>query len=157
MQSIQVLPSNGNYGLAVLELGSNDKITISFDDTQDNDYSLSYRVIHCNADFTPSSLKEIEYMEGQNKTDINQVDLSFNTRINYTHYQLEFPSPYQKLKVSGLYQIEIFQNGAPQEVLAKIPFYVCESKVNIQAQVRVPQRVDYRKSRQELYITVNNT
>ena len=100
--SIVVESSNPDYsGLPVINLGSSDYLTVGFDDLADRDMSLRYRVVHLNTDGTSSSLREIEYVNGINKTDITDVNLSFNPRTNYVHYQFRFPEGNRYAKVSG--------------------------------------------------------
>lgn len=156
--SIQVTASNADYGsLPIFTLQGNDYLSVSFDDLFDRDMSLRYRVVLLNTDGTPSNLQEIEYFNGINKTDIQAGELSFNTRSNYVHYSFEFPQGQRNVKVSGAYQFEIFETSQPERVLLRIPFMVCEPSVKIDAQVKVPRRVEWRMSRQELSVKVNTS
>lgn len=154
--SIVVESSNPDYsGLPVINLGSSDYLTVGFDDLADRDMSLRYRVVHLNTDGTSSSLREIEYVNGINKTDITDVNLSFNTRTNYVHYQFRFPEGNRYAKVSGAYCFEIFEPAEPDKVLLRIPFMVCEPSVDIEVSIKAPRRVEWRLSRQELAVAVD--
>lgn len=154
--SVQVTSSNLDYEyLPVIDLGSSDRITVSFDDLEDRDMQLRYRVVHLNTDGTRSPLREIEYVSGINKTDITDVELSFNTRTNYVHYRFEFPQGGRNVKVSGAYQFEIFESSDPDKVLLRVPFMVCEPSIEIQAKAKAPRRVEWRLSRQELEVRLS--
>ena len=154
--SVQAVSSNPEYKyLPVINLGSSDRLTVSFDDLQDRDMLLRYRVVHLNTDGSRSSLREIEYVSGINKTDISQVELSFNTRTNYVHYRFEFPQANRNVKVSGAYAFEIFESSDPENVLLRVPFMVCEPHVKVKARAKVPRRVEWRLSRQELEVELD--
>ena len=136
--TVLVESSNPDYeSLPVINLRSSDYLTVSFDDLQDRDMALRYRVVHLNTDGTLSPLREIEYMDGINKTDITDVNLSFNTRTNYVHYEFRFPEGRRNVKVSGAFCFEIFEASDPGNVMLRIPFMVCEPSVLVDVDVKV--------------------
>lgn len=154
--SVQVISSNREYrDLPAINLKGGDYLEVSFDDLQDRDMSLRYRVVMLNTDGTVSDLREIEYFSGINKTDITEVDYSFNTRSNYAHYAFRFPDKGRGVKLSGAYRFEIFNTNWPDDVLLRIPFMVCEPSVQIATDIKVPMRVEWRLSRQELAVVVD--
>lgn len=155
--SVQALSSVPDCSLPLLHLNGTDKLTVSFDDLQDRDMNLRYRVAYLNTDGTPSTLREIEYVEGINKTDIDQVEYSFNTRSNYVHYSFVFPQKGRNVKLSGAYQFEIFESEHPDRILLRIPFMVCESGVSIDLKIKPPTRVDKVRSHQEIEVKVKLT
>ena len=154
--TVLVESSNSDYeSLPVINLRSSDYLTVSFDDLLDRDMALRYRVVHLNTDGTLSPLREIEYMDGINKTDITNTNLSFNTRTNYVHYEFRFPEGRRNVKVSGAFCFEVFEASDPDNVMLRIPFMVCEPSVLVDVDVKVPRRVEWRMSRQELAVVVD--
>lgn len=152
--SVQAVSSVPDCDLPLIHLNGSDRLTVSFDDLQDRDMNLRYRVVYLNTDGTPSSLREIEYVEGINKTDIREVEYSFNTRSNYVHYSFVFPEKGRNVKLSGAYRFEIFESDAPDRVLLGIPFMVCEPGVSIDLRIKPPTRVDLIRSHQEVEVKV---
>lgn len=150
-------PIASTINLPIIELGSDQKIEVHFDDVQDRDLNLRYRIIHCNADATlsPSGLNELEYINGQNQVYVEGSELSMATRINYVHYSFSVPNNYQQLKLSGVYKVEIFESDSPSKILLSVPFLVCEPSVKIKATVGLPKRVEYRFLKQELSVELN--
>ena len=154
--SVQAVSSNKEYGnLPVINLHSGDYIKVSFDDLQDRDMALRYRVRMLNTDGTPNDMREIEYISGINKIDITESDYSFNTRSNYAHYSFTFPEKGRGLKLSGAYRFEIFSPDEPDEVLLAVPFMVCEAEVLVNIEIKVPRRVEWRRLKQELAVTLD--
>ncbi|MDE7072324.1 MAG: DUF5103 domain-containing protein [Bacteroidales bacterium] len=59
--SVQAVSSNKDYeNLPIINLKGGDYLNVSFDDLQDRDMSLRYRVVLLNTDGSVSELREIE-------------------------------------------------------------------------------------------------
>ena len=76
----------------VIELNSNEKIKLSFDDLDADSKNYYYTIIHCNANWEPSDIRDSEYIEGFIENQITDYKFSFNTMQNYTHYNLIIPN-----------------------------------------------------------------
>lgn len=92
----------------VITLGTDDWVTISFDHFTHDYHRFIYKIVHCNADWTPSDLFEVDYMDGFNNQPIEDYDNSLNTTMLYTHYRLDLPNDDIQFKVSGNYRVEIY-------------------------------------------------
>ncbi len=55
-------------GCVVCHLSQPETLKLSFDVVDGNTESLYYSLIHCNADWQPSDLMEMEYVDGFNRT-----------------------------------------------------------------------------------------
>lgn len=64
VHTLQVRLSGDPLAPPVALLGSDNGIVVSFDMLEDNPQYLYYRVVHCDADWTPSLLSEVEYIDG---------------------------------------------------------------------------------------------
>ncbi|MBR3859146.1 MAG: DUF5103 domain-containing protein [Bacteroidaceae bacterium] len=92
----------------VITLGTDDWVTISFDHFTHDYHRFTYRIVHCNADWTPSDLFEVDYMDGFNDQPIEDYENSLNTTMLYTHYRLDLPNDNIQFKASGNYRVEIY-------------------------------------------------
>ena len=99
----------------VIVLGSDDWVTISFDHFTHDYHRFTYRIVHCNADWTPSDLFEVDYMDGFNNQPIEDYDNSFNTTMLYTHYRVDLPNDDIQFKASGNYRVEIYLDDDDNE------------------------------------------
>jgi len=60
-----LLHANGNEMQApVIELGSNEKLELSFDDLSNQYYLFHYTFVHCTSDWKTSDLDPIDYIDG---------------------------------------------------------------------------------------------
>ena len=98
----------------VITLGTDDWVTISFDHFTHDYHRFTYKIVHCNADWTPSDLFEVDYMDGFNDQPIEDYDNSLNTTMLYTHYRLDLPNDDIQLKASGNYRVEIYLDNGQQ-------------------------------------------
>ena len=92
----------------VIVLGTDDWVTISFDHFTHDYHRFIYKIVHCNADWSPSELFEVDYMDGFNGQPIEDYENSLNTTMLYTHYRLDLPNDDIQFKVSGNYRVEIY-------------------------------------------------
>ena len=141
----------------VLELGGSDIIHFSFDELSHMYHRSVCRVVHCNADGTPSDLLEIDYLEGFNDFVIEEWENSHNTTQLYTHYTFDIPNENVSLKLSGNYRVEIFDDESDDDapVLA-FDFAVVEKLVSIEASVSGDTDRSFNEGEQQLSFVVNH-
>jgi hypothetical protein len=139
----------------VLELGSNEKLILSFDDLEGDYKFYNYTLIHCNADWTPSSLLQSDYIDGFTEDRITDYKSSFNTIQSYTHYRQEIPGREVKPVLSGNYLIKVYPESHPDEPVLTRRMMVVQPRVTIDAFVHRATIVKDRDSRQEIDFTVN--
>ncbi len=138
----------------VIELNSPDQVTLSFDDLTDEIKNYSYSLIHCDANWHPSTIQEEEYLEGFNTNQIYDYALSFNTYVGYVHYTLNIPNEDVRLRLSGNYIINIYEDNDKEKVVMTKRFAVAESLVSINAEVIRPITQPYMDSGHEIIFSV---
>ena len=119
---------NGDWlNRPVMQLGSDDVLTIGFDELSHNYHRLSYHIEHCEYDWTPSeSLFESDWLDGFNNNPIEDYQNSINTTLPYTHYQFTIPNDRCRLKISGNYRITIIDEDEGNENVMQVEFFVVE-------------------------------
>ena len=119
----------------VMRMGSEDRIQVSFDQMSHTFQYYSYSLELCNADWTPSSLLPIEYLEGFSDNKIDESDISFNTTFDYTHYSFELPNENVKPLLSGNYVVKIYETDYPDKILMTACFLIDENLAVIKGKV----------------------
>ena len=148
-----LLYANGNQlSDPVIKLGSDDRLTLSFDDLGNEPENYKYTIVHCTSDWHTSALSPMDYISGYLEGDITNYHFSFNTLTPYIHYQLIFPQPQLRPKLSGNYILKVYNyvNGDTTVLFTK-RFFVVEPLVKIEAKVPYyPKKLAYFKIKQQV-------
>jgi len=141
--------------LPIINLNSNEKLKLSFDD-MNGDLSNFYLTIdHYDSKWKQSNLLKSEFIEGFDKDEIIDYKYSFNTLKNYIHYQYIFPSENLKPILSGNYKMKIFNlNG---DTIFSKKFMVIENIVNINVNIKKATLSQDRKTKHEIDFNINHS
>jgi len=71
-------------------------LVLTFDKLTDYAEDYAVKIYNCNADWRRSDLAENEYLEDYNEFYILDNEPSFNTKINFVHYQFRLPNPAER-------------------------------------------------------------
>ncbi|MEO1624637.1 MAG: DUF5103 domain-containing protein [Bacteroidota bacterium] len=138
----------------IIGLNTNTRLQLEFDDLGEIERNYNYRVILCDADWTPSSISELEYVEGFNGERIREFDYSINTRVEYTHYSLTLPNNELQLRYSGNYLLLIYEDNDDQTPILSRRFMVVEPLFNISSAVVRTIRADKIQTHHEIDFSV---
>jgi hypothetical protein len=116
----------GEFRPAVTKMGQWNLI-LEFDDLTTERDSYNARVIHCNSDWTPSGLRDLDYLTQYNEFPINSFEYSIDTHVPYVHYQFAVPP----VKVSGNYLLVVYRGSDPDDIILSRRFMVYESLVTL--------------------------
>lgn len=144
------LPTN----FPVLTLNSAQFIMLKFDDLLNEERNLFYRVIHCDKNWKPSSISEIDAFHGFNDERLRNYSYSINTRIPYIHYWQQFPNKDLQFKISGNYLLVIYEDNIEYPILTR-RFVVKENRVGIEMKSVFPADVENIRYKQELNVNIN--
>lgn len=130
----------------IISLEANTPLIAEFDDLTARFRSFRYKVFHCNADWTPSNLNDIEFTYEYNDYAVNNYQASFNTKIPYFHYTLEVP----KLKLSGNYVLAVYEDTRPAKLVLTRRFMMYQPRVSIFPQVRLSTGIREQRTHQQI-------
>ncbi len=88
-------------------------LVLTFDKLTDYAEDYAVKIYNCNADWRRSDLAENEYLEDYNEFYILDNEPSFNTKINFVHYQFRLP----KVKIAGNYIVKVYEDGDEEAVI----------------------------------------
>lgn len=157
IKSVFLHPMGFELGNPVLQLSSNEKLLLSFDELIENPKNYYYTYIHCNADWTPSDLLENEYISGFFEEPITNYEFSFNTIQNYIHYRATIPSESMKPRFSGNYLLIVYEEGQKEQPILSKRFMVLDEKVIIDGQVKRATDLNQRNYQHEIDFTILHT
>lgn len=153
IKTISLKPSSINTYAPIIKLG--EVITLSFDDLNANEQDYTYKIEHCDIDWKPSQLISNEFINGYDNDRIRNYENSFNTLQPYTHYEVEIPNEYTKLKLSGNYTISVFDED--DELVFKRNFVVYEDKVTVGVSIFRSRDISKVNTQQAVEFSITNT
>jgi hypothetical protein len=140
--------------LPIINLNSNEKLKLSFDDLNSEIKNLFITIEHYNYDWSTSDLMTSEYINGFDKDEIIDYEYSFNTIQEYIHYEYIFPSNLLKPLISGNFKLKVFDiNG---DTLFEKKFMILEKKVNIDLNIKQATLSADRKTKHELDFIISH-
>jgi hypothetical protein len=157
IKTVQLHDESFELSQPILNLGSEEKLKLSFDDLDADLKNYSYTIIHCNSNWEPSGLMPAEYIDGFQDNTINDYRYSFNTLQKYTHYNAVFPNNTMKITKSGNYILKVFLDGDSENIAITRRFMVYENKIMIDAKVIPASIISDRNFKQEIDFTINHT
>ena len=154
IQTIRTRVFDKAYFPPVIRLDNDDQRIVSFDKFAEESEYLEYKIVHCNANWTPSDLSVMEYLDGFNQNRVEEGELSFNTFRHYVHYTITLPNESVRFKVSGNYVLIVFPENQPEKPLLQVCFSVFENRVTVPISITSRTDIDYNKSHQQLEFSI---
>lgn len=131
-----------------------EKLHLQFDLLVDDAPFLYYTFIHCNNQWQHSDLQRNEYIAGYFQDDIDNFTFSFNTYIDYVHYDLVFPTADMMPKLSGNYLLVVTGEN-PDDVYFTRRFFVVDEKSVISTKMpRYPFDLNLGQNEQEIDLEI---
>jgi len=151
IRTVLLFRSGNELSAPVIELHSNQKLLLSFDDLDANYKNYRYTVVHCDAYWNESDIMEQEYIDGFMDEQIRDYRSSFNTIQVYTNYTLLFPTDYMKLRISGNYILRVFVNNDSEENIAFTRrFMIVNTRAEVYGKIVKTVYLDQRYTHQQV-------
>jgi len=156
IKSVTFAHKSLSTSLPIIDLNSQFEgaLSLEFDDIEGGFKDYNYSIVHCDKDWYPSGLDEIEYLEGFNGEEIDNFGFSSNAYSEYTHYTLDIPNFDLKWTISGNYLLIIKDNDYNVPVLTR-RFMVAENEMIIGYNLIRPKNVQKSDTHQELELSIN--
>lgn len=156
IKSVTLFREGNELSNPVIELGSDVKLLLKFDDLAEDVKTYSYTVIHCDANWNESYIQQNEYLSGFPDNPIADYAMSFNTTVKFVNYQLSIPNDDCAPRYSGNYALVVFEDNNRQNLVLTQRFYVVEPKVRIEGLVKKATFDVYNGENQEIDFKVVN-
>jgi len=140
----------------IIELGGAARLTLSFDDLDGDTKDYFYGVVHCDRDWKPSQLAELEYVEGYTEERIQNFQFSFKALWPYTHYELTLPNRDTRFTKSGNYMLFVYDDTYERQLVLARRFVIVEPKVSVDPKVLRAAQVSKIRTHQEIDFVVNH-
>lgn len=154
MRTLTVLAGADGNSLPILQLGSAERLHISFD-IMDTEYRrFTYRIEHLTWDFHPTTeIFESDYVRAAAEEEvIEDYEESMNTTTSYAHYWLEFPNERMRPLLAGNYRLSISTEDEDGESVpaAEVYFAVIDPQAALSVNFTTNTDVDWNQAHQQL-------
>lgn len=134
IKTILLFKGNNELSDPVIGLGSDDVITVMFDDLSEGRRSLFYTITHCDADWNEDGTFLNDFMTGFAQNNLRDFRHAINTRTPYVHYSFTIPNRDINLIISGNYLLKVYDRTDPNTPLFQKGFSLVEPGVGIRLQ-----------------------
>lgn len=156
VKTLQIKVTGQMISDPLITLDGSEQIEINFDALGAGMSRYAYSIVHCNADWTPSSLSPIEYIDGFQGMAIEDFANSMGTTTQYTNYRLLLPNDDAQFKVSGNYAIRVYPEDKPDQTAFVACFSVVEPRVQIDGTISGNTDIDTNQTHQQVSFAINH-
>ena len=154
IRTVMLYPSVGgsrnNLKSAVAPI-LNQNLVLEFDDLQTERSNYYVKFIHCNVDWSKSSLMDLDFLSDYNEFPITEYDLSSNVSVPYFHYSFQVPV----LKLPGNYLLVVYRESDENDILLTRRFMIYSHEATIFQDNRLQGQGTLYASNQQLNFKVN--
>ncbi|SFT91776.1 protein of unknown function [Algoriphagus locisalis] len=155
IQSVRLFPAGVTFDASidapVVPLRGGKPLVLVFDDLAFDPEMYRAKLIHCDADWQKSQLKDNDFLLTFNEFNIQDYEYSVNTRIPYIHYRFELPS----VTKSGNYILQVYSQRDDSDVYLTKRFMVYEEVFKVGASIVPPSQTSDRSNSQQINVVVN--
>ena len=109
---------------AVTRMGTWD-LVLEFDDLRSDYDTYNFRIVHCNQNWTKSTLSDLDFLSDYNEFPINNFEFSVDTWIPYVHYWTFLPP----VKLPGNYVAVVYRGTDRDDIVLSKRFMVYDQRV----------------------------
>jgi Domain of unknown function (DUF5103) len=126
-------------------------LILEFDDIQDNKENYYAKIIHCNYDWSPSNLKDLDFIQTYNEVTINDFQYSSTLFLPYIHYRYRIPA----VKIPGNYLLIVYRDGDRADLILSKRFMVYDPKVKLSKDNQMAGASAITSTNQQLNFIIN--
>ena len=112
---------------------------------------LKMKIFHCDWNWIPSKLNDLEFLADYNEFTIDNYTFSQSNFSEYVTYKTIIP----KLKLSGNYIIFVYEDDSTAIPLFTRKFFVYENLTFIEANISIPNQPKYSRTHQKINLKIN--
>ena len=158
IKTVQLFRKGWNETFPVINLNERaDVLHLTFDDLNDNLRNLGYTFIHCSANWEPSDLLKIEYLDGIEDNTIMTYGFSSTMYQPFVKYDLTFPNEDIRFTKSGNYLLVVYDQDNDEQIVLTRRFFVVEHFATVIPNVHRPTQGRYRQNSHEVDFTINQS
>jgi hypothetical protein len=138
VKSVKLFPINDQLAYPITQLNVENGLELHFDDLAASSRNYYYTYQLCDADWTPVTLSQFDYLKGFSQVRLNVFRPSSVALTRYTHYTTTLPVRNCMPSRSGNYLLKVFENGDTSKLLFTKRMLIVDNKAGVGATVIQP-------------------
>ena len=126
-------------------------LMLQFDDLNTQRDSYYAKIVHCNYDWTKSTLMDLNFLGEYNEFPINNFEYSTDTHLPYVHYWLQLP----RVKLPGNYLLIVYRGSNKEDLILSKRFIVFDKQVILGGERNLVGASEIARINQQLNFTMN--
>ena len=149
IKTVQFHRNGWDMSPPLIKMNTGEKLKLTFDDLDADGKEYSYTIIHCDANWQQSDIEKYEYIDGYEEDYIYDFQYSANTIVQFTHYELLFPTDDLKPELSGNYILKVYFDHEDSLYFTR-RFMIVDQQVAIEGRVKQATVIEDRNYKQEV-------
>jgi hypothetical protein len=154
IKSVECYNTDKEGSFPIIQLRSNERLRLAFDDLEGRSRNYYYSLEHCDAQWNTSRLSPAEYLQGFIEDRIMDYNYSSGTVQKYIHYEVKLPNQNMIPKLAGNYLLKVYEDSDQSRMIITRRVYITGSAVGIGAEVVPSNTVSLRATNQKLNFQV---
>lgn len=143
IKSVRLYKQGNQLTFPVINLNSNEKLELHFDDLDADVKNYYYTYQLCDYDWTPVHLMTMEYLSGFSQNRISDYRFSSVALTRYTHYRVLLPQQGSLPKKAGNYLLKVYLNSDTSQLVFTRRMMVVSPRAAIAASIVQPTSPQY--------------
>lgn len=150
IRTVQLSQEASGFNFPIINLGSTGGISLEFDQlSSERDY-FQYTLIHCDALWNPSNLQKSQYLQGQGYENIEDINFSTGTLMQFTHYKVAVPTANAMPRISGNYLLVVYRNFDESDIVLSRRIMLLDVKGRVDMTLIQSSQVELRPTHQQV-------
>jgi len=155
IRSVKFSPASDPLALPIIQLGSGDKLQLSFDDMDNDTKNYYYTFVLCNADWTPAQVNTFDYLQGFSENRIQDYRFSSVALQRYTHYSVLLPNSNSYPKKSGNYLLKVYLDSDTTQLAFTRRMLVVDNRAGVSGFIQQPVSPKLFRTSQKVNFSVS--
>lgn len=124
IKTVQMHPLNLPISLPIYNTQEGIPLRFAFDDLDGDFKNYVYTLIHCDRNWQPSDISDLDYLDGYTEDNLDDYEFSYKTAVPYTHYELMLPNDDMSWTLTGNYLLVVYEDEDEKRIATTRRFVV---------------------------------
>lgn len=155
INGIKFFQSGNQFSYPIINVGTTGTVELHFDDLdpQVKNYGYTYQL--CDANWQPSDLNTLDYIQGFTQNNLNQYRFSSVAKVKYIHYQAVLPEKNCMPTKAGNYLLKVFLNGDTSKLAFTRRLLIVNNVVTTGVSIQQPYNSQLMQTTQKVQFSLN--